>query len=483
MGQGEATIGILDMFYDLKPGIITPEDYRGFCQPVVPLARLSKYTWVSGETLSSQIQVSNFSAGDIKSPVEWKLIKSDGAVLDKGTLKSGIIKQGRVSDIGEVSVNLETSVPLGCRLVVSIPGTDYANSWPIWIYPADASTDTPENIEVVNVLDADGIARLKAGVTVLLMASGNMDESIEFKNTFMPVYWSQGWFPGQKKTLGLLCDPSHPLFEQFPNEGFCDWQWNDIINNSATAILSGLPADYRPLIQPVDDFHYNRKLGTVFEGRVGEGRLLICTYPVRDRLDAPACRQLYSALLTYAASEAFQPTQSLPVEWLEKNFAPREEANVSTQSPVGSGNAALWVQVADKAEGAERNLPYKPALDVVKTSEKGYGYNLTAAGAWKDQGGCFAFGTKLELTIDLPKGVEGTLHVRFNDWNNHGRTGQLIFENRIVDLGEHGGDKGLWVQFKTMREDALDNRLNLKAVPSNGPNLQIDEFIFIPLGN
>lgn len=477
MGQGEATIGILDMFYDLKPGIITPEEYREFCQPVVPLARFAKYTWVSGETFNAQIQVSNFSPDDLQTPVEWTLAGHEGR------FRRAVLAQGQVSDIGEISIPLQSDVPLAATLTVSIPGTEYKNRWPIWIYPADAATDAPESVAVVEALTPGSIERLKAGGTTLLMAAGNMDKSIVFKNTFLPVYWSQGWFPGQNKTLGLLCDPAHPLFKSFPSEGFCDWQWYGIVNDSETAILTDLPADYRPLVQPIDDFHYNRKLGTVFEGRVGKGKLLVCTYPLQNRLNSPASKQLYSALLAYADSDAFQPTQTLPIEWLKKNFTAREKASVSSKSPVGSGNAALWVQVADKATTTEKDLPYAPALDVVKARDDGYGYTLAGAGAWKDEGGAFAFGKNLELAIDLPKGVEGTLYVRFNDWNNNGRAGQLVFENRDYDLGKHTGKEGTWVELKTMREDALDNRLQLKAAPSQGPNLQLDEFIFIPLEN
>ncbi len=128
----------------------------------------------------------------------------------------------------------------------------------------------------------------------------------------------------------------------------------------------------------------------------------------------------------------------------------------------------------------KRDLPYKPSLDDIKARADGYGYTLSGDGAWKDSGGCFVFGKKIKLTIDLPKGVEGSLYVRFNDWNNNGRSGKIVFENRDYDLGTHPGKDGTWIQFKTMREDALDKRLQLTATPASGPNLQIDEFIFIP---
>ncbi len=480
MGQGEAMIGILDMFYDLKPGTITPQQYRQFCSPVVPLAQFSKYIWLSGQTLQAKIQVSNFSAGPVNRPVQWRLVNDKKTVIQKGEFASQEIPQGTVTDIGDLSIDLKTEIPLGCKLEVAIEGTDFQNSWPIWIYPETPKTDVPLSVEMVKSLDEAQLKRLQAGGTVLLMASGCMNKSNSHSNTFMPVYWSQGWFPGQAKTLGLLCDPEHSLFEQFPNEGYCDWQWWDIVNNSPAMILNDLPADFLPLVQPVDDFHYNRKLGTIFEGRVGEGRLLVCVYPLLERQDKPACRQLYAALLEYASDDKFQPERTIPVEWLKNNFKPQGKAEVSGQNPIGSETAALWVQVADKAAQAKKNIVYQPALDVVKTSGDGYGYKLSADGAWKDEGGCFVFGKKLSLTITLPKGVQGQLHVRFNDWNRNRRSGELNFENRETTLGDHTGDKGKWVKFNVMREDALDNMLRLQADVTSGPNLQIDEFVFIP---
>ncbi len=479
MGQGEATIGILDMFYDLKGDFITPVEYRKFCSPVVPLARFSKYIWLSGESLKAQIQVSNFSAKNINSSLNWKLTYNQ-EVIEQGTFENAEIFQGTLTDIGEIRINLKTDIPLACKLIVEIPDTDYANSWPIWIYPAKASTDTPDTIKVVDSIDKATLQNLEAGGTVLLMTADSINKSNARKNGFMPVYWSQGWFPGQKKTLGLVCSPIHPLFKYFPNEGFCDWQWKDIIDNSQSIVLDDLPPDYLPIVQPIDDFHTNYKLGTILETKVGKGKLLICSYSLRKRLKSPACRQLYSALLSYASSDEFKPASELPIEWIKNNFIPLKKINTSNQNPVSSGSAALWIQLGNNANKSKQNIPYKPALDLVKSQTEGYSYNIKPDGVWKDQGGCVAFGKTINLTINLPKGVEGTLHVRFNDWNQNGRSGKLIFENRDHTLGDHIGSNGVWVKFKTMREDALDEELKLKTTVTSGPNLQIDEFIFIP---
>jgi len=34
--------------------------------------------------------------------------------------------------------------------------------------------------------------------------------------------------------------------------------------------------DYGPLVKVIDNFARNHKLGVMFEGRVGNGRLLVC---------------------------------------------------------------------------------------------------------------------------------------------------------------------------------------------------------------
>lgn len=65
-------------------------------------------------------------------------------------------------------------------------------------------------------------------------------------------------------TLGLLCDPNHPLFAEFPTESHSNWQWWYLVMNSRAIILDATPTDYRPIVQVIDNFDRNHKLGTVF---------------------------------------------------------------------------------------------------------------------------------------------------------------------------------------------------------------------------
>ena len=88
--------------------------------------------------------------------------------------------------------------------------------------------------------------------------------------------------------MSILCDPKHPLFAQFPTEFYSNWQWYDLIQNSRSLILDDTPADFRPLVQVIDNFARNHKLGSVFEARVGKGKLLVCAIDLTSELaDVP----------------------------------------------------------------------------------------------------------------------------------------------------------------------------------------------------
>ena len=111
-----------------------------------------------------------------------------------------------------------------------------------------------------------------------------------------------------RQTLGLLCDPKHPALAQFPTQFFQDWQWDEIVSRAQAMVLDALPQDLRPIVQVIDDWNTNRKLGLIWECRVGPGKLLVCSADLAKDLDQrPAARQLRASLLSYMAGDRFNP--------------------------------------------------------------------------------------------------------------------------------------------------------------------------------
>jgi hypothetical protein len=138
---------------------------------------------------------------------------------------------------------------------------------------------------------------------------------------FLPVFWSPVWFPSQKpNTMGLLCDPRHPLFAQFPTAFHSDWQWYELMQRSRLFILDDTPPTYRPVLQVIDNFSRNHKLGIIFEGRVGQGQLLACGFGLPAMGNDPAARQLLASLYAYVGSAAFKPAQELSGDLLDQLF-------------------------------------------------------------------------------------------------------------------------------------------------------------------
>ena len=80
-------------------------------------------------------------------------------------------------------------------------------------------------------------------------------------------------------------------------------------------VLDDMPPQLRPIVQVIDTWFENRRLGLVFEAQVGGGKLLVCTIDLQNDLDQrPVARQLRHSLLKYMSAEQFRPRQELTIK-------------------------------------------------------------------------------------------------------------------------------------------------------------------------
>ncbi len=314
-GQGTALVGLLDAFWDSK-GIITPERFREFCAPVVPLARFSKAVWQNNETFEASFEVS----GDNTRPLAWQLVDDTGRCLAQGEGMQAVVPLG---DIREAS---------HLQLIASIPNTLWRNSWSIWVYPhilTDMTVDQhrlKKQKTVVTASADDALRALRRGKRVLFAPDPTSVKGVEGK--FVPVFWSPVHFPKQAGTMGLLCNEHHPALAHFPNAGHSDWQWWRLVKGSRAMVLDSLPP-VAPIVETIDNFVSNRRLAQLFEARVGKGRLLMSSFPLLTS-DAPEVRQLLYSLLRYMESPAFAPTTPITPDDVRRLLSPTEEALPAT---------------------------------------------------------------------------------------------------------------------------------------------------------
>jgi hypothetical protein len=98
-----------------------------------------------------------------------------------------------------------------------------------------------------------------------------------------------------------LIDNTHPALAQFPCETFSTPQWFSIVTSSRSTILDD--TDIRPIVQTIDNFERNHRLGLLYEEYLTEqdAQLLICTSDLARlvREGHVEAAQLMKSLLTY----------------------------------------------------------------------------------------------------------------------------------------------------------------------------------------
>ena len=322
--QGTALIGPLDAFWDSK-GFITPEAYRKFCGPSVTLLRVPKRTYTIDEPFTATADVSNFGPVDLPEgkPV-WSIKDEAGREIASGSMPALHAPTGKLTPLGSFTASLATA-KAPARLTVTVSLNDISNDWEIWVYPAKSPTVPPTDVMISQVWDDATKAALAAGKRVVLFP-GKTNRALTLRGSFLPVFWSPVWFPSQQPNAnGILCDPQHALFAIFPTGFHSNWQWWHLLNNSRTLILDDTPATFRPIVQVVDNFARNHKLGNLFETRVGKGSLLVCTIALpRIASRQPEAEQLLKSIYTYVGSPAFRPSQTLEPGLLDNLFTAQQ---------------------------------------------------------------------------------------------------------------------------------------------------------------
>jgi Glycosyl hydrolases family 2, sugar binding domain/Glycosyl hydrolases family 2 len=325
-GQGSALVGILNPFFGSK-GYVTPEEFRMFCNQTVPLALMQKEIYTNNETFNALIELAHFGAKPIlKAVILSRIINSGGETIHSDSTTIEEIKIGNTILPDPVSMDLvKITTPQKLTLEVSVKNTPFKNKWDFWVYPAKQVVINGD-VLITEKLDKNAETILKNGGSVLLLTYGKVgrEKGAQVAIGFSSIFWNTAWTNNQAPhTLGLLCDPKHPVFSEFPTEFHSNWQWWDPVSHSQAMILDGFPANLKPLIQPIDTWFENRRLALAFEAKVSKGKLMVCSIDLKDKMDErPVSKQLMFSFLKYMNSQSFNPQIELDkglIESLLKN--------------------------------------------------------------------------------------------------------------------------------------------------------------------
>ena len=93
-----------------------------------------------------------------------------------------------------------------------------------------------------------------------------------------------------------------------PTEYYSDIQWWELVNRQQVMQFTEFPPEFQPIVQSIDTWFLSRKIGMLFEARVGAGRLLMTTMDLRTDLQRRVvARQMLASILAYMESDDFRP--------------------------------------------------------------------------------------------------------------------------------------------------------------------------------
>jgi hypothetical protein len=319
-GQCGAFVGLLDPFWGQKP-YVTPEWFRRFNAPIVPLIRLEKNVFTTDEKLSIPFEIASYAPHDfIAKDIYWEIIDEHGKTRIHGMFDERNIETGGNTAIGTIRADLsKLKAPAAYKLIVGVACHNIENEWSIWVYPSFAGAVALDHPNLIITNDYhEAVNLLKQSKSVLFLPP---PEALGWNCppiSYAPIFWNAQMGPNWGRPLGLLNETTHPALSGFPTSIGLEWQWKEIVKNARAINVSGLPAGLRPIVQPIDDWNRNYKLALLFECTLYGGKLMVCSADLQADLDTRiAARQLRHSVINYMNSEAFSPAVDVTEEQLK----------------------------------------------------------------------------------------------------------------------------------------------------------------------
>lgn len=342
-GQGTALVGILNAFMENK-GYCLEEEWREFCSDLVILAEFKSFLYQSGEQFEAKIQINNnrfhenISRGRIKYSFETK----EQCVFEQKEIEIGELQIG-LNDVGLIQIELpKTYEPqkLTLRLAFYQENEEKpvnTNHYDLWIYPQNqevAEQVRDRKIEgdngqtaYISTNEVETKALLEEGKCVIYFPE-QIENSIQ--GTYCTDFWCYPMFRSISEsvgkevpigTMGLHIQKNHPALRKFPTETYTTPQWYAIVSNAQCAVLEDImPKEAKPIVQMIDNFERNHKLGILYEGTVSNGKLLVCTSHLLERTGRPEVRQFLKSIFAYTVSEEFEPANCLTMNKATTNI-------------------------------------------------------------------------------------------------------------------------------------------------------------------
>lgn len=296
-------VGMMNEFYELKPGE-TVRNVLMYNSPTVLLTDLERKTnFYSGENLNFSIYASHFGSDNlINAKLNIRLTVS-GKIIHKETIDVDKAENGKVTKLYDFAYTLpEVKKPQAMKLYITLDGNELftENEWELYIFPK-VSAPQPESLIVSEGMSGTELEiLLKEGKDVLILGS---DPFVHLPTSFRIALAG--------RTSGNLATVigEHPVLSDIPHDGFCGWQFGDLLEEGKAICFEDLSIPFNPIIEVVSSHKYAIRQSALFEFKAFNGRFIVCSLDFND--NDPAANWLKARLISYASSEEFLPADTL----------------------------------------------------------------------------------------------------------------------------------------------------------------------------
>ncbi len=303
-GQGTALVGVLNSLMESK-GLITPEEWRGFCGSTAVLAEFEKFVFSAEEEIAFGAVLFNTDPEFHAEKIAWRL-ETDEAFVCGGAVP--IAGSGRVRRLSRIVLcPPETKKPVSYRLTLEAEGTEIRNRYRFLVYPrCEAVIErggiiSPDGRTAFAFSEEEAFSRMRSGERVILVppAEGKLE------GTYCTDFWCYPMFRGISEsmnrpvpigTLGCLIDEKHPALALFPTEFHSAPEWYEIVTHSH---CEEIPADVSAIVRVIDNPDRCGSFALLYEKKTAAGRLLVCTSRLWEIADKPEARWFAYSLAEY----------------------------------------------------------------------------------------------------------------------------------------------------------------------------------------
>lgn len=309
-------VGMMNEFYELKPSE-TEENVLRYNSPAVLLADLPDcVNFVSGQEVKIPILVSNYDKIIPKATLCVRI--TDGkTVYLRREIRCGDVENGKITKLYDVSFKMpKAKKPAKLSLIATLGGgdTDINNVWETYVFLDKKAVIPSKNaLKEANLVIADD--SLTYEQLVLLMESGK--KVLLFGNGPFAKINTAFQMALAGRTEGHLATVinDHPLMQDFAHDGFCSWQFRNMLNEGYSAALDNTNIAYKPIIEIASSYKYARREALLFEYAIANGRLLVCTLNLPN--EDVGARYLKGSIIKYAMAD-FKPEIEISIADLYK---------------------------------------------------------------------------------------------------------------------------------------------------------------------